>query len=268
MAGGVPGSDFRIVESSAQEDLTTLVSPDIATCPDCLRELFDPENRRYHYPFINCTNCGPRFTIIDEHPYDRPRKSMARFALCPACAHEYADPADRRFHAQPDACFACGPQLTWRTAEEPGCVLRGSNLASSDDIIARAAQMLQDGGIVAVKGLGGVHLACDALQISGFPRGVLDEFLQVTVAFWRGFDGRARDDRHVEEGIGEIFQAILKGGGKFPDDAVVDAVDDGRTDDHDVVFIPIHAFAHGFHHGDDVAAVAFCFNGFGNAAAS
>ena len=162
MAGGVPGSDFRIVESSAQEDLTTLVSPDIATCPDCLRELFDPENRRYHYPFINCTNCGPRFTIIDELPYDRPRTSMARFAMCPACAHEYADPADRRFHAQPDACFACGPQLTWRTAEEPGCVLRGSGLASSDDIIARAAQMLHDGGIVAVKGLGGFHLACDA----------------------------------------------------------------------------------------------------------
>ena len=162
MAGGVPGSDFRIVESSAQEDLTTLVSPDIATCPDCLRELFDPENRRYHYPFINCTNCGPRFTIIDELPYDRPRTSMAGFAMCPACAHEYADPADRRFHAQPDACFACGPQLTWRTAEEPGCVLRGSDLATSDDIITRAAQMLQDGGIVAVKGLGGFHLACDA----------------------------------------------------------------------------------------------------------
>lgn len=114
--------------------------------------------------------------------------------------------------------------------------------------------------------IGVIHLACDTLQISGFPRGVLDEFLQVTVAFGRGLEGRARDDRHVEEGIGEIFQAILKGGGKFPDDAVVDAVDDGRTDDHDVVFIPIHAFAHGFHHGDDVAAVAFCFNGFGNAA--
>ena len=162
MSGGVPGSDFRIVESSAQEDLTTLVSPDIATCPDCLRELFDKDNRRYHYPFINCTNCGPRFTIIDELPYDRAHTSMAKFAMCPACAHEYADPADRRFHAQPDACFACGPHLTWRTAAEPGTVLRGLDLASSDDIVDRAARMLQDGGIVAVKGLGGFHLACDA----------------------------------------------------------------------------------------------------------
>ena len=160
MSGSVPGSDFRIVESSHDEDRTTLVSPDIATCPECRKELFDPKNRRYHYPFINCTNCGPRFTIIDSLPYDRPATSMAGFTMCPECAHEYADPADRRFHAQPDACFECGPHLTWRTADKPGVVLRGLDLESSDDIIARAAELLKSGGIVAVKGLGGFHLAC------------------------------------------------------------------------------------------------------------
>ena len=160
VSGSVPGSDFRIVESTHDEDRTALVSPDIATCPECLKELFDPKCRRYHYPFINCTNCGPRFTIIDGLPYDRPSTSMAGFKMCPACAHEYADPSDRRFHAQPDACFECGPHLTWRTAEKPGEVLRGLDLASSDDIIARAAELLRAGGIVAVKGLGGFHLAC------------------------------------------------------------------------------------------------------------
>ena len=99
---------FRILASSEDAERTTLVSPDIATCPDCLRELFDPGDRRYHYPFINCTNCGPRFTIIRSLPYDRAATSMAAFPMCDACAHEYADPLDRRFHAQPDACFACG----------------------------------------------------------------------------------------------------------------------------------------------------------------
>ncbi len=160
VSGSVPGSDFRIVESTHDEDRTALVSPDIATCPECLKELFDPKCRRFHYPFINCTNCGPRFTIIESLPYDRPATSMAAFQMCPACAHEYADPADRRFHAQPDACFECGPHLTWRTAERPGEVLRGLDRASSDDIIERAAELLRAGGIVAVKGLGGFHLAC------------------------------------------------------------------------------------------------------------
>ncbi len=160
VSGSVPGSDFRIVESTHDEDRTALVSPDIATCPECLKELFDPKCRRFHYPFINCTNCGPRFTIIESLPYDRPATSMAAFQMCPACAREYADPADRRFHAQPDACFECGPHLTWRTAERPGEVLRGLDRASSDDIIERAAELLRAGGIVAVKGLGGFHLAC------------------------------------------------------------------------------------------------------------
>ena len=162
VSGLVGSSDFRIVESDAETDRTTLVSPDIATCPECLKELFDEDDRRYHYPFINCTNCGPRFTVIDALPYDRPNTSMAPFTMCPACAHEYGDPADRRFHAQPDACFECGPHLSWRTAEQPGTVLWGRDRESSDAIVEAAAELLRAGGIVAVKGLGGFHLACDA----------------------------------------------------------------------------------------------------------
>ena len=158
-----PGASpaFRIVTSSDGTARTTLVSPDIATCPDCVRELFDPADRRFHYPFINCTNCGPRFTIIRELPYDRPRTSMDAFPMCPDCAAEYADPLDRRFHAQPDACFACGPHLTWRE--------RGADAAAvcrtreeSDAAIERCAELLAAGAIVAIKGLGGFHLACDA----------------------------------------------------------------------------------------------------------
>ena len=108
---------FRIVASQDQTAHTTLISPDIATCDDCLRELFDPADRRFHYPFINCTNCGPRFTIIRSLPYDRAATSMGCFPMCPTCAAEYADPLDRRFHAQPDACFDCGPHITWREAD-------------------------------------------------------------------------------------------------------------------------------------------------------
>lgn len=139
---------FHIVASQDQTAHTTLVSPDIATCDDCLRELFDPADRRYHYPFINCTNCGPRFTIIRSLPYDRAATSMDRFPMCPECAAEYANPLDRRFHAQPDACFDCGPHITWREA--------------SDTIIERCVELLASGGVVAIKGLGGFHLACDA----------------------------------------------------------------------------------------------------------
>lgn len=153
---------FRIVESDASTERSTLVSPDIATCPACLAEMNDPKNRRYHYPFINCTNCGPRFTIIDELPYDRANTSMRPFRMCGPCAREYADPADRRFHAQPDACFRCGPHLSWRTTEDPGTVTWGRTREESDAIIDAAAQMLLSGAVVAVKGLGGFHLACDA----------------------------------------------------------------------------------------------------------
>ena len=160
---------FRIVASQDQTAHTTLISPDIATCDDCLRELFDPADRRYHYPFINCTNCGPRFTIIRSLPYDRAATSMDRFPTCPTCAAEYADPLDRRFHAQPDACFDCGPHITWREANRgvaPAGVdatpAVGSTREASDAIIERCVELLAGGGIVAIKGLGGFHLACDA----------------------------------------------------------------------------------------------------------
>lgn len=160
---------FRIVASQDQTAHTTLISPDIATCDDCLRELFDPADRRFHYPFINCTNCGPRFTIIRSLPYDRAATSMDRFPMCPTCAAEYADPFDRRFHAQPDACFDCGPHITWREADRgvmPTAVgatpAVGSTRETSDAIIERCVELLAGGGIVAIKGLGGFHLACDA----------------------------------------------------------------------------------------------------------
>lgn len=160
---------FRIVASQDQTAHTTLVSPDIATCDDCLCELFDPADRRYHYPFINCTNCGPRFTIIRSLPYDRAATSMDRFPMCPACAAEYADPLDRRFHAQPDACFDCGPHITWREAvngdacrNSPATPAVGTTREASDAIIERCVELLASGGIVAIKGLGGFHLACDA----------------------------------------------------------------------------------------------------------
>lgn len=158
---------FRIVASQDQTAHTTLISPDIATCDDCLRELFDPADRRYHYPFINCTNCGPRFTIIRSLPYDRVATSMDRFPMCPECAAEYGDPLDRRFHAQPDACFDCGPHITWRDANSPSdesaaIPTVGSTRETSDAIIERCVELLASGGIVAIKGLGGFHLACDA----------------------------------------------------------------------------------------------------------
>lgn len=161
--------DFRIVASQDQTAHTTLISPDIATCDDCLRELFDPADRRFHYPFINCTNCGPRFTIIRSLPYDRAATSMDRFPMCPTCAAEYADPLDRRFHAQPDACFDCGPHITWREADRgvmpagaDATPAVGSTREASDAIIERCVELLAGGGIVAIKGLGGFHLACDA----------------------------------------------------------------------------------------------------------
>lgn len=160
---------FRIVASRDQTVHTTLISPDIATCDDCLRELFDPADRRYHYPFINCTNCGPRFTIIRSLPYDRAATSMDCFPMCPECAAEYGDPLDRRFHAQPDACFDCGPHITWREAagdmelEGLGAMPAvGSTRETSDAIIDRCVELLASGGIVAIKGLGGFHLACNA----------------------------------------------------------------------------------------------------------
>lgn len=170
-AASAPDAPAFIIRASEDETAhTTLVSPDIATCPDCVRELFDPADRRYHYPFINCTNCGPRFTIIRGLPYDRAMTSMDRFPMCPACAAEYADPLDRRFHAQPDACFECGPHITWRERDpQPGTApdagpapAIGRTRQESDAIIERCRELIAAGSIVAIKGLGGFHLACDA----------------------------------------------------------------------------------------------------------
>ncbi len=147
---------FEIRHSIAEEGKYQLVSPDIATCLECLQEIFDRGDRRYRYPFTNCTNCGPRFTIIADIPYDRPNTTMHRFQMCPECQREYDDPLDRRFHAQPNACPKCGPQLELVDA-------RGNPIAS-DDVINKTSQLLRQGAIIAVKGLGGFLLACDATK--------------------------------------------------------------------------------------------------------
>jgi hydrogenase maturation protein HypF len=149
------GREFCIEESREGLRRQTLLSPDVATCDDCLAEVLDPADKRYRYPFTNCTNCGPRFTITRTVPYDRATTTMSGFTMCPDCLREYEDPADRRFHAQPNACPACGPRL--RLLDKFGHLLH----AKPDDPILRTARMLRGRAIVAIKGLGGYHLACD-----------------------------------------------------------------------------------------------------------
>lgn len=156
LAPSAPGgvAAFEIRHSEAREGDYQLISPDIATCPDCLRELLDPLDRRFRYPFVNCTNCGPRFTIIESVPYDRPRTTMRDFPMCPECRREYEDPLDRRFHAQPNACPMCGPHLALTDAS--------GRTVPAGDVLRETARLLREGRIVAIKGLGGFQLACDA----------------------------------------------------------------------------------------------------------
>ncbi len=149
-----PGDEFLILSSASGDEPLATIAPDLSTCDDCLREMRDPGARRYRYPFINCTQCGPRYTIIRQLPYDRANTTLDRFALCPACAAEYADAADRRFHAQPLACEACGPALYWDDRCAP-IVRRAA-------AIAAAIRALHEGLIVALRGIGGYQLLCDA----------------------------------------------------------------------------------------------------------
>ncbi|WP_113705604.1 carbamoyltransferase HypF [Nonomuraea lactucae] len=142
---------FEIMESEASSGTTREIPPDLATCADCLRELSDPANRRYRYPFINCTACGPRATIIESMPYDRARTSMRGFEMCSACAAEYHDPADRRFHAEPIACASCGPRLRFLTM-------------TGEAALQAAVDVVVGGGVIAIKGLGGFQLVCDAIN--------------------------------------------------------------------------------------------------------
>lgn len=184
---------FTIAHSQQGVERRALISPDTATCNDCLRELFDPADRRYHYPFINCTNCGPRFTIVQDVPYDREKTTMRVFPMCPACQAEYDDPGNRRFHAQPNACPVCGPQIdllekagehslqadksalgaingSLRMMDHSVHLQNRTPASTNADPIITAAQQLAQGAILAVKGLGGYHLACDALNVESVKR--------------------------------------------------------------------------------------------------
>ena len=161
---------FTIAHSQAGAERHALISPDTATCADCLHELFAPHDRRFGYPFINCTNCGPRFTIVQDVPYDRHKTTMRVFPMCSACQSEYDDPLNRRFHAQPNACPLCGPQVSlvnWRKCRGTPCGYPGRQGADS---ITMAAHLLASGTILAIKGLGGYHLACDALNVEAVQR--------------------------------------------------------------------------------------------------
>jgi len=153
---------FRIIDSRQVAGARTLVPADVAICADCLRELRDPADRRYRHPFVNCTNCGPRFTVIDDLPYDRPSTTMAAFEMCARCRDEYSRPADRRYHAQPICCHDCGPRLTLESADWA--------VTGDDEVIGTAQRALRNGLIVAVKGIGGFHLACDATSPSAVRR--------------------------------------------------------------------------------------------------
>ena len=185
-------ASFQITVSELTGQVSTGIPADAATCPDCLRELFDPQDRRFLYPFLNCTNCGPRFTITRRIPYDRPQTSMADFPMCPECQREYDDPLNRRFHAQPNACYKCGPHVWLITPDGETCKATSSvaphlqqvllsaagrkkinsenAAASSFAVVERTIDLLLDGRIVAIKGIGGFHLCVDATNESAVMR--------------------------------------------------------------------------------------------------
>ncbi len=155
--------EFKIIGSRALQSRSTLISPDVCTCGDCLRELSDARDRRFRYPFINCTNCGPRYTIIKDIPYDRDKTTMAQFKMCPQCRSEYDNPLDRRFHAQPNACWECGPQAWLEDAQ-------GNTISSRDEAILKTVALLDSGSIISIKGLGGFHLAVKATDQAAVSR--------------------------------------------------------------------------------------------------
>jgi hydrogenase maturation protein HypF len=192
--------DFSILASQPDAESFQPISPDVAICPDCLRELCDPMDRRYRYPFINCTNCGPRFTIIADIPYDRPHTTMRGFPMCPQCAAEYGDPSDRRFHAQPVACPKCGPQIWLET--------QGEKPLAREAALREARRMLAGGSIVAIKGLGGFHLAVDAQNEAAVAR-LRQRKLRVDKAFALMLPGLEAIERHCA--IGEVERTLLTG---------------------------------------------------------
>ncbi len=198
---GRPPASFEI-RASQDGRAGTDVAPDAATCPDCLAEVVDPANRRYRYPFTNCTHCGPRLSIVRAIPYDRANTSMSVFPMCRSCTEEYVDPSDRRFHAQPNACSDCGPAVRLEDAEG-----KPLDLINAIDPIERASQLLMEGAILAVKGIGGVHLACDAGN-----REVVERLRQSKHRYFKPFALMARDIAMVREYavISVAEQALLE----------------------------------------------------------
>jgi hydrogenase maturation protein HypF len=163
-------SGFKIRESERRDRPTVRISPDLPVCDACLQELFDPENRRFRYPYINCTNCGPRYTVVLRLPYDRPNTTMQPWPLDEYCDREYHDPGDRRFHAQPVACSACGPGYSLKSSPHPPIPASDEQVHDTDQVIGHAVELLNRGSILAVKGLGGYHLACDASNATAVAR--------------------------------------------------------------------------------------------------
>jgi hydrogenase maturation protein HypF len=192
---------FTIIRSRSAQSRSALIAPDVCTCRDCLMELLDPRDRRYRYPFINCTNCGPRYTLIKDIPYDREKTTMAGFTMCPACRAEYDDPGNRRFHAQPNACWECGPQVWLQSAS-------GRKLAERDEAVREAVRLLGEGAIIAIKGLGGFHLAVAATDDSAVSR-LRGRKIREEKPFAVMFSDMEAIRRYCE--VGEEEEALLTG---------------------------------------------------------